>query len=159
MRKNSWEKHPFGQGMQKEMGFSSSCAQGDQKHGIMLPFTPYLQEDSCDVKAGPGRLRGNSTALSASSFGKHACCGAVRHAGEDGKCMLSFEPWLTCCAASKPMLAHWSGEIGPGLVHNSPQKTDVWRGLCVQHHQQVLSHMPCHVPVVGQPWVLLCVML
>lgn len=70
MRKNSWEKCSFGQDMQKEMGFCSLCAQGNQEHGIMPPFTSHLQEDSCDVKAGSGWLKGNSTALSTSPHQK-----------------------------------------------------------------------------------------
>lgn len=72
---------------------------------------------------------------------RHACCGVVRQAGEDGKHKLSFEPWLTCHSASEPVLAPWSGEVGPFLVHGNTQKV----GDVVQHPQQALSdsHVMC----------------
>lgn len=33
---------------------SALCAQGNQECGLRTPFRSYLQEDSCDVRSGPG---------------------------------------------------------------------------------------------------------
>lgn len=42
------------QSKQKELGISALCAQGNQECGLRTPFRSYLQEDSCDVRSGPG---------------------------------------------------------------------------------------------------------
>lgn len=50
MIKNSWEKCSFGQNMQKEMGVSALCAQENQQHGLMTPFSCISKKTAVMLK-------------------------------------------------------------------------------------------------------------
>lgn len=50
MTKNSWEKCSFGQNMQKEMGVSALCAQENQQHGLMTPFSCISKKTAVMLK-------------------------------------------------------------------------------------------------------------